>query len=313
MMTEVERIADQLQRSVEGNAWHGPALFELLEGMTPEIALMRFGEAQTIWGIVSHIGAWLNASRRRIQGEAVSLSPAEDWPAIGAIDSAAWAALRGKVQDEHQQLLIAVRNLSDFDLSNIVPGKDYSVYFLLHGIIQHTLYHAGQIAFAKQAQAAAEADSRSVLRHTVATLAYRGAKAVRGAPESFGDFRAAETSRTPRQILAHIGDLLAWALVTAQGRSSWHDSAPLAWKQEIDRFYRALADFDDYLASKEQLHVTAEKLFQGPIADALTHVGQITMLRRLAGVPIRGENYLVAEITNGRVGPDQAAPRREFD
>ncbi len=313
MMTEVERIADQLTRSVEGNAWHGPALLELLEGVTSEVAAAPLAGPHTIWEIVLHIEAWLTAARRRIQGEAVSLSPAEDWPATGVTDAAAWTGARERLGHEYRRLFAAVRKLSDADLSVIVPGKDYTVYFLLHGVIQHTLYHAGQIAFAKKVHGETGGEARAMLRHTVATLAYRGGKAVRGAPESFGDFRAADAGRTPRQILAHIGDLLDWALVTAQGRSSWHDSAPLAWSDEIGRFHRALAAFEDYLASKSPLHVTAEKLFQGPIADALTHVGQIAMLRRFAGAPIRGENYMVAEITAGRVGPDQAAPRREFD
>jgi hypothetical protein len=154
---------------------------------------------------------------------------------------------------------------------------------------------------------------RELLRHGLATLAYRGGKAVRNAPASFADFRCADSSRTPRQILAHIGDLLDWALSIAQGKTSWHDSAPLAWDEEVKRFFAALRRFDDCLASAESLQATAEKLFQGPIADALTHVGQIAMLRRIAGGPIKGESYFAADIAAGRVGPEQAAPRKEFD
>jgi hypothetical protein len=147
----------------------------------------------------------------------------------------------------------------------------------------------------------------------VATLAYRGGKAVRGAPASFRDYLASPTTRTPGQILAHIGDLLDWALSMAEGRQKWHDSVPLEWEKELERFFAALDRLEAHLASGSELQVSVEKLFQGPIADALTHVGQINMLRRLAGTPVRGENYFVAEIIAGRVGPEQASPRREFD
>ena len=154
---------------------------------------------------------------------------------------------------------------------------------------------------------------RALLRHTVATLAYRGGKALRGAPDSFADFRAKDGTRTPGEIPAHIGDLLDWALAIAQGKPAWHSSAPLPWNQEVDRFFAALATFDACLGSENPLGTPSERLFQGPIADALTHVGQISMLRRLHGCPVRAENYFVAEITAGRVGKNQAAPRREFD
>jgi hypothetical protein len=154
--------------------------------------------------------------------------------------------------------------------------------------------------------------SRELLRHTVATLAYRGGKAVRNAPAGFAAFAAGETSRTPGQILAHIGDLLDWGLSIVRGKQEWHDSATQSWDKEVDRFFAALKRFDDYLASAEPLQVSAEKLFQGPIADALTHVGQIAMLRRMAGGAIKGENYFVAEVTAGRVGPEQAAAKKEF-
>src|SRR5216683_3796760 len=154
---------------------------------------------------------------------------------------------------------------------------------------------------------------REMLRHTVATLAYRGAKAVRGANESFASFKASETTRTPAQILAHIGDLLDWALSIAKGDEAWNNSEPLLWDQEVARFHSALASFDNYLASDADLKATCERLFQGPIADALTHIGQLTMLRRIAGAPIKGENYSRAKIEAGRVGAEQAAPKGEFD
>ena len=154
---------------------------------------------------------------------------------------------------------------------------------------------------------------RELLRHTVSTLAYRGGKAVRGVSAEFAGYRAAETTRTPAQILAHVGDLLDWALSVAKGKEEWHNATPLAWDQEVQRFFAALAAFDAYLASDAPLAESEEKLFQGPIADALTHVGQIAMLRRMAGCAMRGENYHRAEITLGRVGSEQVAPRREFD
>ena len=154
---------------------------------------------------------------------------------------------------------------------------------------------------------------RKMLRHTVATLAYRGAKAVRDAPESFASFKASPTTRTPAEILAHIGDLLDWALSIAQGNETWHNSEPLVWDQEIARFHQALAAFDDYLASDGELKASCERMFQGPIADALTHVGQIAILRRLEGRPIKGENYSRAKIEAGRVGANQETPKREFD
>ena len=153
---------------------------------------------------------------------------------------------------------------------------------------------------------------RELLQHAVATVAYRGGKAVRNAPADFREFRAGDGGRTAGEILAHIGDLFEWALSIARGAQVWKDSKPLAWDAECARFFAVLKAFDDYLASDEVLHETPEKLFQGPIADALTHVGQIAMLRRMAGGRMKGENYHQAEIERGRVGADQAAPRREF-
>jgi len=154
--------------------------------------------------------------------------------------------------------------------------------------------------------------ARQLLRHTLATLAYRGGKALRGAPASFAGFATGENPRTPAQILAHMGDLMDWGLSIARGKQAWKDSQPLAWDAEVARFFAALQKFDDYLASPELLQAPVEGLFQGPVADALTHVGQIAMLRRLVGCPIKGENYFKAEIVAGRVSLEQAAPRREF-
>ena len=154
---------------------------------------------------------------------------------------------------------------------------------------------------------------RGMLRHTVATLAYRCGKAIADAPEGFAAFRAGPTSRTPVEVLAHIGDLLDWALRVAKGDYTYTEATPLPWKDESARFFAALAAFDDYLASDAPLGYPAEQIFQGPIADALSHTGQIGMMRRMAGAPVRGESYFRAEIVAGRVGAEQSSKRFEFD
>ena len=154
-----------------------------------------------------------------------------------------------------------------------------------------------------------------LLRHAVATVAYRGGKAIRGAPAGFESFRAApaETTRTPGQILAHIGDLFDWALSLAQGGHEWKETPPGSWESDSARFFTRLERFDELLASDAPLAQTPEKLLQGPVADALAHVGQIALLRRMAGAPIKGGNYFKADIAAGRVGAEQAAPRKEFE
>ncbi|HET9743773.1 MAG TPA: hypothetical protein VFQ00_13570 [Terriglobales bacterium] len=159
---------------------------------------------------------------------------------------------------------------------------------------------------------AIDASSRQLLRHTLATLAYRGGKTVRNAPENFSSFSCGGGCRTAGEILAHIGDLLDWGLSVAKGKEEWHNSKPQSWADDVKRFHRGLADLDAYLASNQPLPVSVERLFQGPVADALTHVGQIAIMRRLAGSPIKGENYFVADIAAGRLGPEQTFPKREF-
>ena len=153
---------------------------------------------------------------------------------------------------------------------------------------------------------------RELLRHVLATVAYRAGKAVRNAPSEFGEFQAGSGARTPSQILAHMGDLFDWAFSIAIGKQSWHDSKPLAWDKEVERFFAALKRFDEFLVSGEPLHAPPEKLFQGPLADALTHSGQISLLRRMAGAPVKGESYFAAEILIGRVGEEQTSPSHEF-
>jgi hypothetical protein len=156
-------------------------------------------------------------------------------------------------------------------------------------------------------------DKKVFLRHTLATLSYRGGKVLREVPAEFAHFRPSAGTRTPLEILAHIGDLLEWASTMVLGQIAWPEHTPCTWEQEVERFFAELQRLDDHLAFDTSLKVDAEKIFQGPIADALTHVGQLGMLRRMAGEAVRGENYFVAEITAGRVGAEQAPPRREFD
>lgn len=153
-------------------------------------------------------------------------------------------------------------------------------------------------------------EKREMLRHTVATVAYRATRALEGAPDHFAGYDGA--GRLPVQILAHIGDLFDWALSMAVGQSRWHDAQPRPWAEEQQRFFSSLQSFDAFLASDQPLHAPIERLFQGPVADALTHVGQLAMLRRLSGNPIHGENFFVAEIKTGQVGADQPAPQKTF-
>jgi hypothetical protein len=156
-------------------------------------------------------------------------------------------------------------------------------------------------------------EKRALLRHTVATVAYRGGKAVRGAPPAFASFSGDNSDRTAVRIVAHLGDLYDWALSQARGAEAWHDSTPMEWDREVERFFGALQRFDAYLASDAPLAVGHERLFQGAIADSLTHIGQLAMMRRLSGARMKSENYAKADIAAGRVGPEQTPARREFD
>jgi hypothetical protein len=152
---------------------------------------------------------------------------------------------------------------------------------------------------------------RELLRHALATIAYRGAKVLRDAPKGFGALRVGESTRTPGEILAHIGDLFDWAIELVHGNYLWHDSVPGQWDDDVARFFGGLARLDDYFASDKPIGFSAERLLQGPIADALTHIGQLAMLRRVAGSPVKGESYFKADVVIGRIGPEQSAPRRE--
>ena len=156
-------------------------------------------------------------------------------------------------------------------------------------------------------------DSRSMLRHAVATLAYRCGKAVRDAPAGFGELKISPETRTPSEILGHIADLFDWALSISENRQAYKVGDCESWESTADRFFASVAAFDAFLGSEAEIAAPVERLFQGPVADALTHTGQLTMMRHIAGLPVRGENYFVAEIQSGSVGPNQAPARYEFD
>ena len=157
--------------------------------------------------------------------------------------------------------------------------------------------------------------TRLFLRHTLATLAYRAGKTVRGTPAAFGDYRASETSPRVVEILAHMGDLMDWVLTQLHGSPRWNNATPQAWNAEIERFFACLAAVDRHLADGLPIGYDPGRMFQGGIADALTHTGQLAMLRRLSGYKMKGESYARADIEVGRVGLDQvpANPANEFD
>jgi uncharacterized damage-inducible protein DinB len=151
-MREVERITDQLRRSQEGAAWHGPSLAELLADVTSGEALARpLAGIHSIWEIVSHLAFWYDAARRRLTGALVLPSEQEQWPAVHDAGEAAWQDMRSLLETNYRVLAEAVSQLTDEQLTTPIAGKEYDVYFLLHGLIQHTLYHAGQIAVLKKA------------------------------------------------------------------------------------------------------------------------------------------------------------------
>lgn len=151
-----------------------------------------------------------------------------------------------------------------------------------------------------------------LLRHTVATLAYRAAKTMRGAPDSFADFKPGPTSKTPRQIVSHMGDLFDWGLTMIHGEPKWRSSEPLPWKDGVTRYFDALTEFDHALQAGS-VKWELGQLFQGPIADALTHTGQLAMLRRLHGAPMKGESYVRADIVIGRTGFEQTPPNPKYE
>jgi hypothetical protein len=170
-------------------------------------------------------------------------------------------------------------------------------------------------ALARPAWEDAVNETRQFLRHATATIAYRGAKALRGATAEFAHFKAGSGTRTPLEILAHIGDLLEVSAARLRGPTQWKEEPPDTWERQVRRFHAALASIDAALASDAPIEVPLDKWYQGPFADALTHVGQLAMLRRMSGAPMKGEAYFYADIRPGRVGPDQtpAEAKYEFD
>jgi hypothetical protein len=161
--------------------------------------------------------------------------------------------------------------------------------------------------------AAAPTTAVDLLRHAVATLAYRAGKVLRDTPSGFAEFRAGTSSRTAVEIVSHLGDLMAWGERLARGEYRWEAGVTLDWAEACARFFRELAALDAALADPAVTSPPTGILFQGPVADALTHVGQLAMMRGVAGQPVRPESYARATIQTGRVGRDQAPPGREYD
>jgi uncharacterized damage-inducible protein DinB len=154
MMSEVKRILDQLKRAYAGEAWHGPAITEILEGITAQQAAARpIDGAHSIWEIVLHITAWEGAGRRRLEGERAELPDAEDWPDVGQTGEQAWQASREALKRVHEELCSAVSALDESRVDQPIVAGMSSVYVTLHGVIQHSSYHAGQIALLKKASA----------------------------------------------------------------------------------------------------------------------------------------------------------------
>ena len=151
-MSRSEAIVDQLHRAYAGEAWHGPSLREILTGVTAPVASAKpIAGAHSIWELVLHIAAWMTAARRRLAGDPAELSAREDWPAITSHTEDAWQQALAALEREHTALREAIRQLSDDELRAKIPGADYSATFMLNGVIQHNLYHAGQIALLKKA------------------------------------------------------------------------------------------------------------------------------------------------------------------
>jgi uncharacterized damage-inducible protein DinB len=155
-MTEVDRIRDQFRRAFEGEAWHGPSVLSLLEGVTAQQAAAHpIPGAHSIWELTRHIAAWERACLRRLQGDPAQLSDIEDWERIGETTDAAWEKTKQELIDNHRSLLDAIASVDESKLDQAIiddPNTPYSsVYVTLHGGVQHDLYHAGQIAILKKA------------------------------------------------------------------------------------------------------------------------------------------------------------------
>lgn len=309
-MNEVDALVDELRQSFEGEPWHGPSLLDVLGRLTPETADHAGSHSHSPWQLALHIGAWIPAVQRRLQGRATDLPPEQDWPAVVATSPAAWSKVRTVIEADYRSLLGVAAGMRDEELQATVVGKTYDARFMLHGLAQHVAYHAGQIALlAKTGPEVA----RGLLRHTLAVLAYRGGKVLRDSPEGFAHFDGGAGTRTPLQVLAHIGDLFEWCVSLADGGHRWNEASADDWPSQVARFHVGLVAVDARLLDPRPMGCSAERLIQGPIADALTHIGQISLMRRLAGSPVKGENYFKADIVAGTLGPSQPPPRREFD
>lgn len=234
----------------------------------------------SIGELTLHIAAWIEAAERRIGGDPALLLGDADWPPFAG----SWEAAQERLRASTERLIDATLRA---DLTAAVPGKAYDVYFLLHGVIQHALYHAGQIAVAKRA-------GEGMLRHAVATVRYRAAKTLVDPPENFGSFSLGQGTRTPAELLAHLGDLFSWIRRLADGDGTWIAVPSQGWEADEKRFWAELEAVEQLSA----MAAPVERLLQGPVADALTHVGQLAMLRRLAGAPISGENYFRAKVVS---------------
>ena len=153
---------------------------------------------------------------------------------------------------------------------------------------------------------------RELMRHAIAVIAYRGGKPLRNAPETFAEFKLGEGGNTPLVLVSHLADLMEWALTHLEGQPRFPNRKPTAWQPEVDRFYAALRALDTYLASDQPIQCDLKRLLAGPITDSINHIGQLMMLRRLAGSAVYGENYFVADIATGRVGKEQSPPVKPF-
>lgn len=228
----------------------------------------------------------------------------------------------GTLTQQRAVIRALLRDADGLALSTVVAPHpvmgDLNLYQWALFVATHESRHAAQVVeIAESLTRSTGTDSsdpaRTLLRHALATVAYRASKAVRNPPEKFGKFRASPSSRSAVEIVAHMGDLFDWALTMAKGQTVWRSSEVMKWKPELERFFASLTAFDEYLASDAPLHGTSEQVLQGPVADALTHTGQLTMMRRMAGGAVRGESYARADIRMGNTGADQPASLAEFD
>ncbi len=237
-------------------------------------------------------------------------------------DNADCTAALGTLTQHRAVIRSLLRDADGLALSAVIAPHpvmgDLTLYQWALFVATHESRHAAQVveiaeSLTRSTGPGANDPARALLRHALATVAYRVSKAVRTPPEKFGKFRAGPSSRSAVEIVAHMGDLFDWALTMAKGQTVWRSSEVMKWKPELERFFASLTTFDEYLASDAPLHATAEQLMQGPVADALTHTGQLTMMRRVAGGPVRGESYAKADIRVGSTGHEQPASLVEFD